>query len=105
MGYRYFENPYDEMVARAKHHEKQADAFDKRKKGNGDTERQMSEAYKAAQKRYSAEISNLQKMSPGGMKASQIIDQRWGINIIANNIIADEYKKRPALKYYTPNKV
>ena len=86
--------PYDTMASMAKSYEKQADAFDKVKKGNGDAERQEAAAYKAAQKRYAAEVSNLQKMNPGGMKASQIIDKRAGINAIANNIIKDEYKKR-----------
>lgn len=98
-------SPYDTMAARAKSYEKQANSFDKMKKGNGDSERQEAAAYKAAQKRYSAEISNLKRMNPSGMKASQIIDKRAGINAIANNIIAEEYKKRPALKYRTPGKV
>lgn len=98
-------SPYDTMATRAKSYEKQANSFDKMKEGSGDSERQEAEAYKAAQKRYAAEISVLQKMNPNGMKASDIIDKRGGINAIANNIIADEYKKRPALKYRTPGKV
>lgn len=98
-------SPYDTMMARAKSYEKQADSFDKIKKGDGDLERQEAAVYKAAQRRYAAEISNLKRMNPGGMKASQIIDKRAGINAIANNIIADEYKKRPALKYRVPGKV
>lgn len=98
-------SPYDTMAARAKSYEKQANSFDKMKKGNGDSERQEAEAYKVAQKRYAAEISGLQKMKPSGMKASDIIDRRGSINAIANNIIADEYKKRPALKYRIPGKV
>lgn len=98
-------SPYDTMTARAKSYEKQANFFGKIKKGNGDSESQEAAAYKAAQKRYAAEISNLKRMNPGGMKASQIIDNRTGINAIANNIIADEYKKRPALKYRTSGKV
>lgn len=98
-------SPYDTMAARAKSYEKQADSFDKIKKGNGDSERQEAKAYKAAQKRYAAEVSSLQKMNPNGMKASDIIDKRGRINAIANNIIADEFKKRPALKYSTPGKV
>lgn len=98
-------SPYDTMEARAKSYEKQANSFDKIKKGNGENERQVASAYKSAQKRYAAEISNLPKMNPNGMKASDIIDKRSGINAIANNIIADEFKKRPALKYEIPGKV
>lgn len=98
-------SPYDTMATRAKSYEKQANSFDKMKKGSGDAERQEAEAYKAAQKRYAAKVSGLQKMNPNGMKAKDIIDNRGGINASANNIIADEYRKRPALKYRTPGKV
>lgn len=82
-------NPYETMGARVKSFERMADAFDKGGKGYGDKERTEADAYKAAQKRYAEEIGKLKDM-----KASQIIDQRSGINTIANNIIKDEYRKR-----------
>lgn len=81
-------NPYETMGLRAKSYEKMADAFDKGGNGYGNQERTAAEAYKAAQSRYAEEIGKLEDM-----KASQIIDQRSGINTIANNIIKDEYRK------------
>ena len=87
-------HPYDIMGSWAKSFAKQAAAFDKGGKGDGDAERQTADAYKAAQKRYAQEVKSLGKMFPSGMKASQIIDMKPRINDMANYIIKDEYKKR-----------
>lgn len=97
-------NPYDTMAANAKRFEKQANDLDKTKKGYGSEFREESSAFKAAQKRYASEISNLSKLYPNGMKASDIIDKRGGIKAIASNILADEYKKRPNLRSHIPLK-
>lgn len=56
-------SPYDTMAARAKSYEKQANSFDKMKKGNGDLERQEAAVYKAAQKRYAAGDADIQPLS------------------------------------------
>ena len=97
-------NPYDTMVANAKMLEKQAIDLEKTKKGYGDEFREQASAFKAAQQRYTAEIANLVKMFPNGMKASEIIDKKSGIKAIANTILAAEYKKRPRLKSFIPLK-
>ena len=92
-------SPFDTMGLRAKSLEKNADVFDKTKKGSGERERKEADAYKAAQRRYAQEVENLKKQFPSGMKASQVIFEKGRINTIANRIIQDEYKKRGFMAY------
>lgn len=53
---------------------------------------QRAQAYRVAQNRYAEQIKSLKQM--GTMQASQIINQRIGLEKIARNLAADEFRKR-----------
>lgn len=53
---------------------------------------QRAQAYRAAQSRYAEQVKSLKRL--GTMQASQIINQRTGLERIARNLAEDEFKKR-----------